>query len=186
MESQNDKVLNNLDTSDNVNQDEKVSQSNIVESKKELSQNDKEIIAQVRSLPLTNEEKDNLIATMEMYSGPIPHPKILAGYQALYPDAAKKIIDNGIEESIHRRKLETIKQKRRGRLAWVSMIFLVVFCILFILCSFYLILKGHKIIGSIFSGTSFIIMVGSLLNNINELSDNNELASENKDKNKSD
>lgn len=92
---------------------------------------DQEIIDQVKKLPISEEKQKDIIATMEMYSGPIPHPKILAGYQALYPDAAKEIIENGLDESRHRRQLETARQKRRGHLAWASMILLVIVCLIF-------------------------------------------------------
>lgn len=54
-----------------------------------------EIIDKLENMP--KDEKDDVIATLEMYSGPIPHPKILEAYQKLYPDAAKKIIENGLE-----------------------------------------------------------------------------------------
>ncbi|ESS02203.1 hypothetical protein NB22_00610 [Limosilactobacillus fermentum NB-22] len=96
------------------------------DNKNKVSKEDQEIIDQVKKLPISKKEQQDIIATMEMYSGPIPHPKILAGYQALYPDAAKKIIENGLDESRHRRQLETARQKRRGHLAWASMILLVI------------------------------------------------------------
>lgn len=127
-------------------------------------------------MPISEEKQKDIIATMEMYSGPIPHPKILAGYQALYPDAAKEIIENGLDESRHRRQLETARQKRRGHLAWASMILLVIVCLIFMIGSFYLILKGHKIIGSIFGATSFLALIGSFMSNINELSGNDDIA----------
>lgn len=138
--------------------------------------NDQEIINQVNQLPISNDKKNDIIATMEMYSGPIPHPKILAGYEALYPGAAKKIIDNGVAESEHRRKMETSRQKRRGHLAWASMIVLVIICLVFMIGSFYLIMNGHKIIGSIFGGSSFIVLAGSFLNNISELTSNTDIS----------
>ena len=96
-----------------------------------ISKADQEIIDQVKKLPISEEKQKDIIATMEMYSGPIPHPKILAGYQALYPDAVKEIIENGLDESRHRRQLETARQKRRGHLAWASMILLVIVCLIF-------------------------------------------------------
>ena len=64
------------------------------DNKNQISKEDQELIDQVKKLPISEKEQEDLIATMEMYSGPIPHPKILAGYQALYPDAAKRIIEN--------------------------------------------------------------------------------------------
>lgn len=151
-------------------------------NKQDANKPDQEIIDQVNRMKIPEKQKHDIIATMEMYSGPIPHPKILAGYQALYPDAAKKIIDNGIAESEHRRHMENARQRRRGHLAWASMILLFIFCILFILGSFYLIMNGHKIIGSIFGGSSFVVLAGSFLNNIDELSKNDDISTNNQEK----
>lgn len=35
------------------------------------------MINQVKKLPLFEKQQEDIIATMDMYSGPIPHPKIL-------------------------------------------------------------------------------------------------------------
>lgn len=164
-------------------QDHNLPKTNKDNTQKQISKNDQEIIDQVKKLPLSEKQQEDIIATMEMYSGPIPHPKILAGYQALYPNAAKKIIENGLDESRHRRHLETARQKRRGRLAWASMILLVIVCLIFMIGSFYLILRGHQIIGSIFGATSFLTLVGSFMSNINVLSSNDDIAKQTQDKN---
>ena len=145
-------------------------------SQEQISAEDQEILDQVKKLPISEEEQNNIIATMEMYSGPIPHPKILAGYQALYPKAAEKIIENGLDESRHRRHLETSRQKRRGRLAWASMYLLVFVCLLFMGGSLWLISTGHTIIGTFFGGGSFITLAGSLMNNITQLSSNDDIS----------
>lgn len=42
-----------------------------------------------------------------MYSGPIPAPHFLKEYDEMDPGAAKQIIDNGVEESHHRRQMES-------------------------------------------------------------------------------
>ncbi|MGQ5708843.1 DUF2335 domain-containing protein [Lactobacillus sp. PSON] len=158
------------------NQDKKLP-AEAEKTEKEIDdKNNQEIINQVKKLPLSNDEKNNIIATIDMYSGPIPHPKILAGYEALDHGAAKEIIDNGIEESKHRRKLETARQKRRGHLAWASMIILALVCLIFMLGSFYLILNDHKIIGGIFGGSSFLIFVGYFFNYIDKLTSNNDIS----------
>lgn len=93
-------------------QDHNLPKTNKDNTQKQISKDDQEIIDQVKKLPLSEKQQEDIIATMEMYSGPIPHPKILAGYQALYPNAAKKIIENGLDESRHRRHLETARQKK--------------------------------------------------------------------------
>lgn len=158
------------------NQDKELSTNSSKEKTTIESKEDQEIIAQVKKMPISDQQKNDLIATMEMYSGPIPHPKILAGYEALDPGAAEKIINNGIEESVHRRKLETARQRRRGRLAWTSMVALVIVCILFIIGSFFLIMNDHTIIGSIFGGTSFVVLVACFFSNIEQLSNNNDIS----------
>ncbi len=150
------------------------------DNKNQISKEDQELIDQVKKLPISEKEQEDLIATMEMYSGPIPHPKILAGYQALYPDAAKRIIENGLGESRHRRNLETARQKRRGHLAWASMLLLVVVCVLFMGGSVWLVSKGHTVIGTIFGGGSFITLAGSLMGNVNSLSENDDISQNDK------
>lgn len=158
------------------NQDKELSTNSSEEKTTIKSKEDQEIIAQVKKMPISDQQKNDLIATMEMYSGPIPHPKILAGYEALDPGAAEKIINNGIEESVHRRKLETARQRRRGRLAWASMVALVIVCILFIIGSFFLIMNDHTIIGSIFGGSSFVVLIACFFSNIEQLSNNNDIS----------
>jgi uncharacterized membrane protein len=41
------------------------------------------------------------------YQGPIPHPDILKGFDALVPGSAKTLIDLAMTESSHRRELES-------------------------------------------------------------------------------
>lgn len=157
-----------------VEQDKKQNSDDGNEITNSPSRPDQEIIDDINKLDISSDKKQDIIATMEMYSGPIPHPKILAGYQALDPEAAKKIIDNGIEESRHRRELESKRQKRRGRLSWAALIFLFIF----ILCSFILILKGHKISGTIFAGTAFLVFASTMYEGVLQLSDNSDRKSD--------
>ena len=157
-------------------------ESKLSDKANQLSDTDQEILDQVKKLPISEEKKNDSIATMEMYSGPIPHPKILAGYQSLYKNAAEEIIENGLEESRHRRTLETARQTRRGHLAWASMIILAFFSVAFIIGSFVLIVNGHEVIGSIFGGGAFITFAATFLNNITELTSNDDIASSKEEK----
>lgn len=136
---------------------------------------DQEILDRVQALP--SKEKKEILASIEMYSGPIPHPKILAGYEKLYKGAAKKIIDNGVEESNSRRYLELKRQKRRGHLAWFSLIFAALLTALFIILSYLLIMNGHNILGGAFGGAGFISLIGVFANSVNTLSGNDDLNS---------
>ncbi|MFT8363143.1 MAG: DUF2335 domain-containing protein [Sporolactobacillus sp.] len=138
---------------------------------------DVELVEQLRQIQDTKKE---LVATLEMYSGPIPHPDILGKYESIFPGAAKAIIENGIEESNHRRKLEDDRQKRRGHLAWLTLIALLLLSLTFIAASFVLILYNHKIIGSIFGGGGFLALLGNLLTLVSSLSSNDDIATSSK------
>ncbi|MCL0330594.1 DUF2335 domain-containing protein [Apilactobacillus xinyiensis] len=151
------------------NNNNKLDKSN--NDKLDKSNNDIEFVKQLEALP--KKEKDATIAKLEMHSGPLPHPDILEGYQKLYPDAAKLIINNGIEESRHRRDLETKRQKRRGRIAYIAIVSVVIMCAMFIYLSFLLIMNNHKIIGTVFGGAGFIFILGSITQLVEPLTSNN-------------
>lgn len=145
------------------------------EGKEKLDPLDEQILDQIQKSGMPKETKEEIIAHLEMYRGPIPHPDILEGYQKLYPDAAKEIIDNGVEESRHRRKLETARQKRRGLLAWTSLIVVSIVTILCICISAFLIVNNHSVAGSIFGGIGVFTLFGGVVGNIDELTKNDDL-----------
>ncbi|MCH3989840.1 MAG: DUF2335 domain-containing protein [Lactobacillus sp.] len=155
-------------------------------SDSEIKRLDKQIADQINDSNMSTKTKKHVISMMQMYSGPIPHPDILAGYQHLYPKAAERIIENGVAESEHRRKLETIRQKRRGRMAWVSLIALVVILAGITVGSFFLILHGSKVLGTIFGSLSFISLLGSLLGYVDKLSSSDDWTQRDSEKSSSD
>lgn len=155
-----DELLNNKDDNSDISKDE-------------------ELIDKVEALP--KEEKRKLTMSLSMYSGPIPHPDILKGYEKLYSGAAKKMIDNGLEESVHRRTLETKRQKRRGSLAFVSLFALILFTIMLLIFSFLLIINDHAVIGTVFALGDFFWFVGKMDESVDKLSSNNDLNSNSSD-----
>jgi uncharacterized membrane protein len=136
--------------------------------------NDNDLLDKVEALP--EEQRQEMKQTLEMYSGPIPHPKILEGYEKLDHGAAKEIIDNGVEESQHRRRMETKRQARRGHLAWATLLCLTIIVSLFMIGSFYLILNSHEIIGTIFGGGSFLTLLGSWVDQVPMLTEKDDLS----------
>ena len=120
-----------------------------------------EIIDKVEKMP--PEQKEQAMLTLEMHYGPIPHPEILKKYDELDPGAAKLIIENGVNESVHRRDMEKrllekkINDKKRGQYLGF-LIGLVV-----IVAGTYLIYANHPITGTLLSGTSLLGLVGSFL-----------------------
>lgn len=111
---------------------------------------DIEVIEAVKKSDIPEPKKEEVIATMEMYNGPIPHPDILAGFDKLDKGAAKKIIDNGIAESLHRRKMENRLLNWENSMYTINRTLGFILAIVIIGGGFYLILNNHPIIGSVF------------------------------------
>lgn len=133
-----------------------------------------EILDKLQELP--DKEKEQIFAKLEMYSGPIPHPSILKGYEKLDPGAAKLIIENGVQESQHRRLLETKRQKRRGRMAWIVLFSLIAVTVMLLIGAFILVMNNHEIIGSLFGAGGFMTFLGSLVEQIGILSGNDDIS----------
>lgn len=141
--------------------------------KESNSQNEvDEIVNNVKRLP--EDQQQQTMAKLEMHSGPIPDPETLREYDSIYPGAAKEIIDNGVEESRHRRDLEdsmfSATKGDRHRRDWMAFFL----GILGMLVGAFLIYMDHYIVGTIFSGVSLIGLVGLFLDNNNNNDDENK------------
>lgn len=136
-----------------------------------------EIIDKVERLE--PEQKEQAMMTLEMHYGPIPHPEILKKYEELDKGAAKLIIENGVQESVHRREMEkaifkkAVNDKKRGHYLGF-LIGLIV-----ILAGCWLIYSEHPITGTLLSGTSLLGLVGSFTGN--DSSSNSESGKESED-----
>lgn len=134
---------------------------------------DGEVLDNIKGL--NSEQKTEIMATMEMYSGPLPHPDILKKYQDLYSHAAKDIIKNGVAESKHRRRLENIRVWVKLILAFIGIAIFGSLGYLFLKWSFDLIMSGHTIVGSIFGGGAFITLLGAVLSMVQSLTNKDDL-----------
>lgn len=111
------------------------------------------------------EQKEQAMLTLEMHYGPIPHPEILKKYEELDKGAAKLIIENGVQESVHRREMEksyfkkSEREKKRGQYLGFLIGTIV------ISGGVWLINGGHAITGTLLSGTSLLGLVGSFTSN---------------------
>lgn len=126
---------------------------------------------------LNEEQKTEVMATLEMYSGPLPHPSILKQYKDLYPQAAEEIIKNGLAESKHRRRLENSRVWIKLLLSTFALVVFAVLSYLFLKWSVDLIKAGYKVIGSIFGGGSFLMILGTLLSLVQTLTQKDDLKS---------
>ena len=137
---------------------------------------DAELLSTVEGL--TDAQKEQLMPVLEMYSGPIPHPKILSEYEKIYPGAAKAIFKNGIGETTHRRHLENARVWSKIVIAIIATIALFVLTGAFLYFSYNLILKGHLVAGSAFGVTSFLAFFGSVLSMVENLTKKDDVSTE--------
>lgn len=127
------------------------------------------IVEEVEKLPV--EQREVILRKLEIYHGDLPHPDILEGYNNLYPDAAKKIIDNGIAESEHRRKMEdkylsgNITSYKLGQFLGFFI------AVLVILGGIFLIATGKQLAGSILTGTTALGLIGLFTGSNNNKTD---------------
>ncbi|PWS24065.1 DUF2335 domain-containing protein [Enterococcus faecium] len=150
---------------------------------KEISSNEEIIEILDKVDKMEPEDQAQTIMTLEMHYGPIPHPDILKKYKELDKGSAKLIIENGVQESVHRREMEklalekSVRDKRRGQYLGF-LIGLIV-----IMTGFWLINNNHPITGTLLSGTSLLGLVGSFTGNdssynYNKKEDDNEESEE--------
>lgn len=121
------------------------------------------IVDEVERLP--HEQRQVVLQKLEIYQGDLPHPDILKGYTELYPDAAQKIIDNGIAESQHRREMED--KYLSGNIAShkLGQLFGFLIALVVIIGGIYLIAINRPITGSILTGTTAIGLIGLFTGN---------------------
>ena len=115
-------------------------------------------------LPPQNNNGDNsrglILTKQELFSGPLPHPDILARFDTVVPGSAERIIKMAENQSAHRIEIEKkvinsdIENSKRGQ------IFGFIVAILGLVSSFVLVVKGYQVVGTILGGTTLISLVG--------------------------
>lgn len=117
-----------------------------------------DLVNSVASLP--QKEREIVFQKLEIYQGDLPHPDILEGYQRLYPNAAERIINNGIAESEHRRKMEEkYLEKEFAERKWGQVLGFLL-ALLMVSAGIFLIYTGQTIVGSVLSGVTALGLVG--------------------------
>lgn len=133
---------------------------------------DGELIGKIESL--SDDKKAELTSTLEMYSGPIPHPKILQAFDEIVPGAAKLIIRNGVQESKHRRGLENVRTYGKMGLSYILIISYYMLLLAFMYGCFKLVMAGHPWLGGGGGVTSFIGMIIPISNSMEKLTDKDD------------
>ena len=107
-----------------------------------------------------NSTREVVLTKQELFSGPLPHPDILARFDAVVPGAAERIIKMAENQSAHRIEIEKkvinsdIVNSKRGQ------IFGFVVAIFGLLSSFVLVLKGYQVVGTLLGGATLVSLVG--------------------------
>lgn len=125
-----------------------------------------DLVDKVEKLP--KKEKQVVLEKLEIYQGDMPHPDILKGYNQLYPKAAEMIIQNGIKESEHRRKMEEKYLTGNIHSHQLGQVLGFIVALAIVAGGVFLIYKNHPITGSMLSGTTAIGVIGLFTGNSNK------------------
>ena len=98
-----------------------------------------------------------------MYSSPLPSPADLLQYKEVYEDLPKEIVTIIKNEQIHRHKIDNDEIKITSRNSLLGIISAFLISISFGLMSFFLILNGHAVAGSIIGAGVLSSLVGTFI-----------------------
>lgn len=140
--------------------------------------NNVEIIPEEILEGLTEEKrKEMTIFFAEQFSGPLPHPKIMADYKKVLPDAPERIFSMAERQQDHRINMEESLIKGDIKRADLGLIFGFILFLLLFMFGFYLIVTGNNIPGYIFAGTGIILSSVSAFLHLGVERDNKEKGS---------
>jgi len=107
------------------------------------------------------------VSRTEIHAGPLPHPQILAGYEAVIPGAADRILR--MTEKYHQHLIETEDIQSRhviemaksdSRRAWAGLIAGFMIALAFLGVSAWLIASGHETSGAVLGTVDIVSLVG--------------------------
>ncbi len=120
--------------------------------------NDVEIVPKEILEGLTEEKRKEItIFAAEHFSGPLPHPKTLADYKKVLPDAPDRIISMAEKQQGHRINMEESLIKGDIKRADLGIIFGFILYLLLFISGFYFIATGNNLPGYIFTGMGIIL-----------------------------
>jgi uncharacterized membrane protein len=90
------------------------------------------------------------------FSGPLPHPEVLRGYEELVPGAAERLLKMAEEQARHRQGLERIVVAGGSRRANIGMWLGFIISIVVLALSAALILKGHEVAGTVIGSVDLV------------------------------
>ncbi len=101
--------------------------------------------------------------TAVSFSGPIPPPAILEGYEKIVPGAAERIIKMAENQSEHRQGLERTVIGSDARNSTMGVIFGFIIGLVGLGAGAYLVKINHPVIGTVFGGGTICSLVGTFV-----------------------
>lgn len=95
----------------------------------------------------------------QSFSGPLPHPNILKGYEDILPGSAERIIARMEKQSDHRMELEGFVTREDQMQSRNGQLFGFIIAIFGLLLSGFLIYTAHDTAGTILGGADLIALV---------------------------
>jgi uncharacterized membrane protein len=115
-------------------------------------------------------DNNHLSVSQQSFSGPIPPPSLLEGYESILPGAAERILALAESEAQHRRDIERQVTRANIRLAkgehyqvYLGQVLAFLLALVFIGGGVFLIHGGKSIVGSFFSAAALIAIVAAFL-----------------------
>lgn len=97
-------------------------------------------------------KSQQIILSSQTYSGPLPHPSILDGYEKVVPGSARTIIDQFVAQSQHRMAMEARVIKGDAFRATIGVWMAGAISLLSIAAGCFLVWQGKELVGSLFGG----------------------------------
>jgi uncharacterized membrane protein len=92
-------------------------------------------------------EEEIVLFEYEDYRGPIPHPRIIEGYQRTIPNGGQQVIDLVREEAEHRHQMEPLRLRLGFRAHVTGQAFAFVLALVIVLAGAWLIDRDHDLVG---------------------------------------
>ena len=126
--------------------------------------------------PIDEKKKETVVSVshQESFSGPIPHPSILAGYEKVLPGLAHRIMMMAETQSKHRQKLESgviTWDKIKSAIGLVFAFFIVIFALFL---SYKIVIIGKPYFAGFIAAFPLVAIVGAFIYQTRDRSDSDK------------
>ena len=128
-------------------------------------------------------KKISIREVRQSFSGPLPHPSVLSGYDKVCPGAADRIIQMTEKQIAHRHEMESSFLKAHSRNSWLGIIFAFILGIVITLGGIVCVLNDKQISGVIFGGTGLAGVIFAFINGTRMTASTGEIACDKDDSN---